>query len=67
MAVQRKSLQEVPDLPAQPVTPPKMDEATRDAIIRESADRYQRFVEELNRASDSEIERALRASSRAAQ
>ena len=40
--------------------PPRMDQATREAIARESADRYQKFVTKLNRTSDGEIDQALR-------
>ena len=41
-------------------TPPRMDQATREAIARESADRYRKFVAKLNRTSDGEIDQALR-------
>jgi len=34
---------------------------SRERIIRESAERYRRSVNEVNRARDSDIEKALRA------
>lgn len=36
------------------------DEESRERIIRESAERYRRSVNEVNRTRDSDIERALR-------
>lgn len=35
------------------------DRAAREAVSRESSDRYRNFVEQLNRMGDREIERAL--------
>jgi|GEM_PF-4042177 hypothetical protein len=39
--------------------PARSDAAEREAIVRESAIRYRRFVADVNRTSDSEMERAL--------
>jgi len=62
MAQNRKSLRET--MAARPEHTGKepverIDEATREAIARESAERYRRFVAKLNKTSDREIERAL--------
>ncbi len=35
------------------------DRAAREAVARESSDRYRNFVEQLNRMGEREIERAL--------
>ena len=37
----------------------RMDEATRAAILCEGNERYRKFMSELNRTSDKEIDRAL--------
>jgi hypothetical protein len=66
MAQDRKSLQEaMAESPHRGQAPPPMDQAIREAIARESADRYQQFVAKLNRTSDSEMDQALRAPSSA--
>ena len=45
--------------PDKPRDKPAVDAAMREAIARQSADRYRREIANINRTSDSEMERAL--------
>jgi hypothetical protein len=47
------------DAPRQPKAPRPLDKALQEAVARESTARYRQLVSELNRSSDSDIERAL--------
>jgi hypothetical protein len=61
MTKEKRSLKEaIAALPDQPRDKPAVDAATREAIARQSADRYRREIANINRTSDSEMERALR-------
>jgi hypothetical protein len=61
MTKEKRSLKEaIAARPDQPLGKPAVDAATREAIARQSADRYRREIANINRTSDSEMERALR-------
>jgi hypothetical protein len=62
MTQDRKSLNEaMAESPSnREQAPSPMDQATREGIARESAERYRKFVAKLNRTRDGEIDQALR-------
>jgi hypothetical protein len=61
MTKEKRSLKEaIAAHPDQPRDNRTVDAAAREAIARQSADRYRREIAKINRTSDSEMERALR-------